>query len=291
MKYLKNLVLIIFSLVLLASCSSINIYKINFNETDFDSYGVSFCIECEPEVKEIAKNRTKFFEENDKLMRDGFICVGYSQLQNSFPGNFRNAMSNFGKEIGVSKIIAFTEIAGVTSSTIYTSSEEESSFEGSRIGTYSNISSKGSRIGTYSNGSSKGSRIGESSTYNNNINNNSTSDNYVLGRSTVFYHTIFYYKKIRSLPSFGMVIDDLNEKDIENLKRNTGVYVSLIFNNSYAYNSNINEGDIIIKLDDFEINEVGDFNNFVANLDPNSDSINVKLFRNEKIVEIILKLE
>jgi hypothetical protein len=286
-KYLKKLVLILLGFVILTSCSSINIYKINFNETDLDSYGVSFCIECEPDIKEMAKNRIRFFEENDNLMRDGFICIGYSQLQNSFPGNFQNAMSNFGKELGVAKIIAFTEIAGVTSTPIYTTSEAESNFEGSRIGTYSNSSSQGSRIGTYSNSSSQGSRIGESSTNT----NNSTSANYVLSRSTIFSHTIFYYKKIRSLPSFGMIIDDLNEKDVENLKRNTGVYVSLIFNDSFAYNSDINEGDIIIKLDDLEINEVGDFNDFIANLDPNSDSINVKLFRNEKIEEIILKLE
>jgi hypothetical protein len=272
MKINKSIFLIII-LILLSSCGSLNIYKISFNETDnYSSEIHNLCGDCEIEIKEFKKTNN-FLKEYYNIIRQGHVLVGYSEFKNNIPYNLKYSLINFSKEIGATKINTLAYPVGTATNSIFISGNSEYSFEGSRIGTYSNNYVKGSRIGEqYSN-------------------NESNSNGVVTYRNVTYLHTIFYFKKLNKLPNFGMLINDLSDEKRQEIKRNTGVQVDIIFDDSQAYYADILEDDVIIQLDDLKINNISDFDKFFYNLFPQTKEVKVKLLRDDEIIDLILSLE
>jgi S1-C subfamily serine protease len=73
------------------------------------------------------------------------------------------------------------------------------------------------------------------------------------------------------------------------LKFNYGIYVAEISTDGPLYNSELNVGDIITKIDDTEISKMNDLRKYIYTKSP-GDSVNLEVERNGKVFNILVKL-
>ena len=76
----------------------------------------------------------------------------------------------------------------------------------------------------------------------------------------------------------------------KNINIKKGVYIEKIYEDSPAENSELKEGDIIIKINEKEINKMSDLQEYLYLKNPN-DVVNIIVIRNGKEKNISLKLE
>ena len=74
-----------------------------------------------------------------------------------------------------------------------------------------------------------------------------------------------------------------------NLDFNNGIYVVQISQDGPARNSGLKVGDIITKVDNFEINKMSELRTYIYSKNPN-DEISLTINRNNKGYEISIKL-
>ena len=84
------------------------------------------------------------------------------------------------------------------------------------------------------------------------------------------------------------------DKDIvkylnENNKIKTGIYVEQVNLNGPAYKAGIKEKDIIIKIDDIELNKMGDLREYIYTKKPNEE-VKLTILRNKREIQIKIKL-
>jgi S1-C subfamily serine protease len=73
------------------------------------------------------------------------------------------------------------------------------------------------------------------------------------------------------------------------LKFNYGIYVAEISTDGPLYNSELNVGDIITKIDDTEISKMNDLRKYIYTKSP-GDSVNLEVERNGKVFNVSVKL-
>jgi hypothetical protein len=59
--------------------------------------------------------------------------------------------------------------------------------------------------------------------------------------------------------TFGIDGNNLSNKLRQEIGRNTGVYVNIVYNNTPAFHANILRGDVIIRINEYTINNYSDF--------------------------------
>lgn len=88
--------------------------------------------------------------------------------------------------------------------------------------------------------------------------------------------------------SIGIWVSDLSDSDRQAIKRNYGVVVNTVFNESNAYKANIVEGDVIIKMNGNDINNTQDYYDALSQVEEGK-IIRLELFRDGKIEKVSYK--
>ena len=83
----------------------------------------------------------------------------------------------------------------------------------------------------------------------------------------------------------GMWVSDLDDESRKIIKRNDGVIINIVFNESNAYKANIVEGDVITKMNGKEINNKQDYYDVLSKINE-GDKINPEIFRDGKIEKV-----
>ena len=97
-----------------------------------------------------------------------------------------------------------------------------------------------------------------------------------------------YTKEEMAQWKFGIEAVDLTSEAQKASKRNTGVYVKIVFNKSPAFYAEMQSGDIIIQLDDSKIRNTDDLAKFEAKAQE-GDVVKVLLLRDGR--EMTLEME
>jgi S1-C subfamily serine protease len=91
-------------------------------------------------------------------------------------------------------------------------------------------------------------------------------------------------------PNYGIKVIDFDSETRNNLKRNTGVLVTLVYFNSYMFNANILEGDVIIGINNLEVRNVDEFLKIIDSIDMNENQINLSILRDGQELSIVVSL-
>ena len=92
-------------------------------------------------------------------------------------------------------------------------------------------------------------------------------------------------EKILECYAVGMWVSDLDDDSRKIIKRNYGVIISTVFNESNAYKANIVEGDVIIKMNGKEINNKQDYYYALSKINE-GDKVNLDIFRDGEVKKV-----
>ena len=103
-------------------------------------------------------------------------------------------------------------------------------------------------------------------------------------------YVVYYFAESKNeINIIGLWVTDLNNKKRQELQRNTGAVVYVVYKYSPAFFANILKDDIIIKLNDEEIRNRRDFN-FSSYFLSKGDEVIIEIIRNNKEQIIKFKL-
>jgi hypothetical protein len=245
------------SFLLLNSCILINDYAINYVEVQ-NSENIRDKVLLDegisPDVK-IIKEEKVFLNEVSNLRPMGFQLIGYS-IFNSTMSIDKFAASELAKKIGATKVLITEGFSHNVSNNYYISGNQGFEYKGS----------------TFS------------------YKQEGTPDKVVSSNYSVYKQTAIFLVKSTFQPNYGILVDNLDTELRQKLKRNLGVIVTLVYIDSYMFNANIIEGDIIIEINDIEIKNIEDFNEAIQSIKIRDSSIKLKLLRDEETIEKIVNI-
>jgi hypothetical protein len=102
--------------------------------------------------------------------------------------------------------------------------------------------------------------------------------------------TVWYFAQTIWRDRFGWLVSDLDSEERQKYQRNTGQIVDIVFNNSPVFNANIVKGDIIIRINDYVINNGSNFNEIEDSFNI-GDEILVEFIRNNQTHTATILLE
>ena len=108
-----------------------------------------------------------------------------------------------------------------------------------------------------------------------------STDNY-----DIFDYSVCFLIKDNRNKKYGFLYENLTEAQRTQLQQNTGVYITLIYQNTPAFYNNLIRGDIVIKLNETKIINVEQFEKELKAL---SDDFTFTVLRNG--VEKVIKFE
>lgn len=79
----------------------------------------------------------------------------------------------------------------------------------------------------------------------------------------------------------GIIANDISTEYKESISVTNGIYISSVNNNSPALDAGLKSGDVILKIDDYEISSVAMFNNLITKHQP-KDSVTLSIVRTSK---------
>jgi len=105
-------------------------------------------------------------------------------------------------------------------------------------------------------------------------------------------YTVYYFVRFTSKSKlrFGIRYRDLTNEIRQKYKRNNGVFVDVVYKRTPAFNKNILVGDIIIKINGEDINNVDDIEKFLSKSN-SGDLLEIELQRDYEIQTIKLQLD
>jgi len=87
---------------------------------------------------------------------------------------------------------------------------------------------------------------------------------------------------------FGVLAQPLPSEVRQKLERNTGILAAIVTAESPAFNANILEGDVIVKINDEDINSVADFFQKIPKFA--GQKVNIEIWRNGEFKTIPVQL-
>jgi len=118
------------------------------------------------------------------------------------------------------------------------------------------------------------------------------SDRYYEGNSYSWYSYKVYYLVKRPVKSLlGVQWYNITTAERAKTGRNTGVVVDVVFENTPAFFSNLQKGDVIIEINNVDINNIRDAESTVGFIYSNENvgDYNIKFIRNGEVNIIIIK--
>lgn len=97
-----------------------------------------------------------------------------------------------------------------------------------------------------------------------------------------------FLAKMKELPRFGGVFDDLTPDQRRKFGRNTGVVIKIVVEKTAAFNANLLVGDLIIELNGRSIANIEELSKIFNSIESNANGFNIKLIRDSKIKDIDL---
>jgi len=94
-------------------------------------------------------------------------------------------------------------------------------------------------------------------------------------------YSVYYFVKFTDDVGFGIRLTDLDVRERQNYKRNTGAVVYIVYKRTPAFYSNIFRGDIIVKINGKEILDADD-GDLVLYLLSKGDTVNIEILRDGK---------
>lgn len=98
-----------------------------------------------------------------------------------------------------------------------------------------------------------------------------------------------YFVKSNQKSRIGLIFDDLTPIKRSELQRNTGVIISVVLDDSPAFNSNILVGDVLTKINESNVNNVKGAIKLMGNL-MDEKSYKMTFLRNGKVKNILVQL-
>ena len=115
------------------------------------------------------------------------------------------------------------------------------------------------------------------------------STQYLPTSARRYDYGIIFWRKMPIKPKLGIRTKDLNTKEREILQSNKRVIVLVVFNGSAAFKNDILKGDIITKINDKEIYNIDDLDNYMDNF--KGKTISLDIIRKGRHLKKTIKLE
>ena len=103
-------------------------------------------------------------------------------------------------------------------------------------------------------------------------------------------YIVYYFVPINTKFQFGVQWNDLNNELRLLVQRNTGVFINVVYKNTPAFYANILRGDVIVRVNENNINNVLDMTN-IMNQYNSGDTIEIELIRNKQNIIVKVTLE
>ena len=104
-----------------------------------------------------------------------------------------------------------------------------------------------------------------------------------------YNQTAVYFAKMNRKFLFGISWLEINSEIQKSVKRNTGVYVRIVYRDTPAFAANILPGDVIIKMGNQEIRNTTEFSQTFAKY-KSGDKVSMDIWRNEQVLKFRIKL-
>ena len=256
---MRKILLISFIGILLSSCVNNyeKFYKSNTIKPSTRDYIERLKDGQEPKI--IFTTRERFKDESVVLQSNGYIALGSSTFVGPRDSNPEKHMIDQAKKVGASLVFVFEVKEGVVTST--TTSLQANNISTSYSGTYGQP--LGSALSTYY------TPVSTTSSY-----EKIHQEAYFLAK---------YTKKLK----LGIRTSNLTENLKRELGRNTGALVTVVFNNTPAFNANILKGDIIIAVNGQDVMSASNMANIFDTLvKSGSTSLTLLILRGGKEIEL-----
>jgi membrane-associated protease RseP (regulator of RpoE activity) len=235
-------------------------YKPNFSQESAKAVDYKFLVKGEePRIitttPETVKNDILRFKER------GFAALGSA----SFKGDRLKApdenIIEHAKKVGATTVLVMVTHEGVRSGT--TTTMESRNINTSYLGTYGQ--GVGSAVSTY----------------------------YVPKTTSYSYEQMNYVAhflvKSTKKGKFGIGISNLTDELKKKFKRNTGVLILGVTDDSPAFYANLLRGDVILKIDGVEARSASEGSKIIEAISPNAKSSTLTIFRDGKEMDIVVK--
>lgn len=228
------------------------------------------------ETKVFAGSTTNDLKEQ---YRNDYVIIGASSFQGPPQSKANDDLMSQAKNVGADVVLYSCEYLGSHQTTMpwiqYNSGQANTTISS---GTAS-ASVGGS--GGYANGT--GNYYGSSTTT-----IPGTFSTQVVPTTVERYHYEAYFLRKGKPPILGIRNVPLPTEIRQQLERNTGVLVWVVINDSPAFNANILEGDVILKMNGEDVTSVKDFSGKIHQLA--GQKVNIEIWRNGQLQTIPVKL-
>ncbi len=202
-------------------------------------------------------------EEIYKIAANNYEVIGESNFNTS--GVSEDKMLSFGKKINAEIITYFYQYTHTVDSTYTVTTPNFSTTNTTVSNSYGNI------LGYIDS------------------NTTSYSTQYIPYSTRMYDYHIAFWRKYPIKPRLGLKIANLTQQEQAKIQSYKGVCVIVVINDSPAYKNDILPYDIITKINNKEISNTKDFHEYLHKF--NGNSIKLEIFRNNKLINKIIKLD
>ncbi len=205
--------------------------------------------------------------DSEELLRNGYRLMGISEFQG--PNQTDDALKSQATKVGADVVLYSCGYVGSQqTATPYIQYHSGQTFRTTSSGTV-NANAWGNGGYAYGTGNYHGSSTTTTpGTY---------STEMVPVTAQLYQYETAFFRKAKP-PILGVLTHPLSGEIRAKLQRNAGVFVWIVINKSPAFNANILEGDIILKMNGEEVPTVDDFSNKIAQLA--GQKVNLEIVRN-----------
>lgn len=252
-------ILLAASLLLLSACAS-NPYSTFYNGTD-NAHQLRAYVPSSEQIRILQSNDID--RDTKQLMVKGYVPIGQSLFNSGDQQINENQVYEQAVKIGAQVVI--------------TASKYTNTVSGSAPVTVPNVTQ------TYSSGTA--TAYGSSGT----VNAYGTGNTTTYGSNTIYVpysirrsdFIAVYFVKTRSV--IGAYVEPLDDDAKKMLQSNAGVRVTIVIEDSPAFNANIIPGDILTAIDGNPIKSVSNYQDMIQNLP--STTAHFTVYRNGKIIK------
>lgn len=203
---------------------------------------------------------TDFDTDNKKLRAKGYIPIGYSSFNGAYEDT-KNAVTQ-AKKLGAVLVLISSQYTNTeTRTSTLLLPDNKTTYNSGNINTNATYNSN------YSSGygNANTNYYGSSTTY------GTKAVPYTTNTRRYDQSAMYYIKNTKKL-KFGVVFNDISRKKRIELGSH-GVIINLISENTPVYNSDILEGDIVLKVNGTSIKNSQEFSKILQNFDTSQDCI------------------
>lgn len=223
------------------------------------------------EVEWLKEGEEPHLYQTDNLGRDfrtlrskKYLLIGYSSFNDSYQDE--NQIKEQARRVGATLVLTNSKYTDTETST-------KNLYIPTTSTTYHSGSFYGSSGGGYSGASTtRGSSVIPVTTH----------------QRRYDQHAYFFVKSTKKL-KFGVILSDLSEETKVKLKRNTGVLVDIVVEDSPAFYANILSGDVLVAIDEFSFNTFKEADEVLRYYDTSKGQAVLKIIRDEKEKDIVIK--